>query len=181
MLQKNNRYKILGLFFEDPLPEGIGFQLREISRKVKIAPTSVKKYLNELENEKLIIKRKHRIQGYPIYYANRENDYFRFLKRLDVMQNIEECGLIDYIKDKCMPDVIILFGSASRGEDLKGSDLDLFVQSKEKKLELNKYEKYLSRKINIFFKDDFNKLSKELKNNVINGIILEGYLKVFLS
>lgn len=179
MLQKDNRYKILKLFFEDPLPKGIGFQLREISRRAKIAPTSVKKYLNELENEKLIIKGKHRIHGYPIYHANRNNDYFKFLKRLDIIQDIKELGLMDYIKDKCMPDVIVLFGSASKGEDVKDSDLDLFVQSKEKKLDLNKYEKYLYRKINIFFNDNLNKLSKELKNNIINGIILEGYLKVF--
>ena len=179
MLQKDNRYKILNLFFEDPIPKGIGFQLREISRRVKIAPTSVKKYLNELENEKLIIKRRHRIHEYPTYYANRDNDYFKFLKQLDTMQNIKESGLLDYIKDKCMPDVIVLFGSASRGEDLKDSDIDLFIQTKGKKLELNKYEEYLSRKINTFFNDNFNKLSEELKNNIINGIILDGYLKIF--
>lgn len=179
MLQKDNRYKILKLFFQDPLPKGIGFQLREISRKAEIAPTSVKKYLNELENEGLIIKKKHRIYEYPVYYANRENDYFKFLKKLDIIKDIKESGLLDYLNDKCMPDVIILFGSASKGEDIKESDIDLFIQSKEKKLQLSKYENYLSRKINIFFKDTFNKLSKELKNNIINGDILNGYLKVF--
>ena len=41
------------------------------------------------------------------------------------------------------------------------------------------FEKKLNRKINIFFSDNFNKLSKELRNNIINGIILKGYLKVF--
>jgi len=42
MLEKSNIYKILEVFFDNPLPEGIGFQLREISRNIKLAPKSVK-------------------------------------------------------------------------------------------------------------------------------------------
>jgi predicted nucleotidyltransferase len=179
MLQKTNRDKILRLFFEDPVPKGIGFQLREISRKCKIAPTSVKRYLNDLEKEKLIVKKKHRIHNYPVYYANRDSEYFKFLKKIDTMQNIKEIGLLQYLEAVCMPDTIILFGSASKGEDLMDSDIDIFLLCKEKKLSLEKYEKALKRKINVFFEKNFEKLSDELKNNIINGIILSGYLKVF--
>lgn len=179
MLQKDNRYRILRIFFEDPSPKGIGFQLREISRKVAIAPPSVKKYLTELKKEGLITKVKHRIYGYPVYYANRDNDNFKFLKRLDTLMKIKESGLLEYLSESCMPDVIILFGSSASGEDLKDSDVDLFVASKDEKLSLDKFEKYLNRKINILFSDSFNRMSKELKNNIINGIILKGYLKVF--
>ena len=179
MLYKDNRPKILGIFFEDPSPKGIGFQLREISRKVEVAPPSVKKYLNEFEKEKLIVKTKHRIHGYPVYYANRDNEDFKFLKRMDIVMKTKESGLIDYISESCMPDVVVLFGSASKGEDLKDSDIDLFILAKEEKLDLGKFEKILSRKINIFFSEDFSKISKELKNNVINGVIIKGYLKVF--
>src|SRR3990167_2231453 len=136
MLQKDNGSKVLRMFFEDPLPKGIGFQLREISRKVGVAPPSVKKYLNELEKEKLVIKTKHRIHGYPVYYANRDNEEFKFLKRINNIVEIKESGLIDYLSDNCMPDVIILFGSAAKGEDLKESDIDLFVLSDKEKINL---------------------------------------------
>jgi len=179
MLQNNNKYKVMGIFFDDPMPEGIGFQLREISRKAGIAPPSVKRYLNELEKEGIILKKKHRIHNYPVYYANRDNEEFRFLKKTDNLLKIRESGLLEYITDTCMPEVIILFGSASRGEDLKDSDIDLFVISKKEKINLDKFENRLNRKINIFFSKDLSRLSKELKNNVINGIILKGYLKVF--
>ena len=179
MLQKDNRYKILRIFFEDPLPEGIGFQLREISRKVAVAPPSVKKYLNELEKENLIIKAKHRIYGYPIYHANRDNENFKFFKKLDIIMQIKESGLLDFVSESCMPDAIILFGSASRGEDIKESDIDLFVLSDKERLTLEKFEKKMNRNFNIFFSANFGKLSKELKNNIINGVILKGYLKVF--
>ena len=178
MLKKGNIIKVLEVFFDNPLPEGIGFQLREISRKIKLAPKSVKLYLKELEKENLIIERKHRIHNYPVYYANRDNDYFKFLKRLNIIRRIKESGLLDYLDEKCMPEVIILFGSASRGEDVKDSDIDLFLQCKEKKMDLIKFEKELNRKINVFFEENFDKLSKELKQNVINGYKLNGFLRV---
>lgn len=179
MLQKDNRYKVLEVFFDNPIPKGIGFQLREISRKIKIAPPSVKKYLNELERENLIIKDNHRTQSYPVYTANRDNEYFKFLKKLDIIKKINDTELLNYIHENCMPDVIILFGSASRGEDIKESDIDLFLISDKENLNLDSFEKRLGRKINILFSNNFNKLSNELKNNIINGIILKGYLKVF--
>jgi len=179
MLQKDNRYRVLRLFFEDPLPEGIGFQLREISRRIKLAPPSVKRYLIELEKEKLVLKTKHRIYGYPVYYANRDSESFKFFKRLDAVINIKESGLLEYLSDKCMPGVIILFGSTARGEDLRESDVDIFLQCGKTELSLERYEKALKRKINPLFCKNFKKLSKELKNNLLNGIIIKGYLKAF--
>src|SRR3989338_9741137 len=147
MLQKDNRYKILRIFFDDPSPKGIGFQLREISRKVSIAPPSVKNYLTELKKEGLIAKVKYRIHGYPVYYANRDNDSFKFLKKLDTIMKIKESGLLEYLSETCMPDAIILFGSSASGEYLKDSDIDLFVASKDEKISLDKFEKHLNRKI----------------------------------
>lgn len=179
MLQKDNRYKVLSLFFDDPLPKEIGFQLREISRKINVAAPSVKKYLNDLEKEDLILKKRHRIHDYPIYYANRDNENFKFLKKLNTLTLINESGLLGYIYETCVPEVIILFGSASLGEDTKESDLDIFILAPEKKLNLEKFEKKLNRKINPFFSENFNKLSNEFKNNITNGVKLKGYLKVF--
>ena len=177
MLAKDNRSKVLKIFFDDPLPKG--FQLREISRNISLAPKSVKKYLDELEKANLIVKEKHRIHKYPIYHANRDNEYFKFLKKLDIIKEIKESGLLDFLEENCLPNVISLFGSASKGEDIKDSDIDLFLMCKEMKLDLKKFEAKLSRGINIFFSNNFNKLSQELKNNILNGVILKGYLKVF--
>ena len=92
---------------------------------------------------------------------------------------MHDTGLIEHIDNSCFPKVIILFGSASMGEDTENSDIDIYVNSKAKKLNLEKYEKALKRKVNILFEEDFNKINKELKNNIINGTIMEGYLEVF--
>ncbi len=178
MWKNYNKYRVLKVFFDNPLPRGIGFQLREISRRIKLAPKSVGIYLKELGKEGLILKEKHGVLGYPVYYANRDSELFRLYKKLDLISSMNEIGLLDYLSETLMPDCIILFGSASKGEDMKDSDIDLFIQSKEKKVKLDKFEKKLDRKINIFYCEKFEDLSKELKNNIINGIIVKGYLRV---
>lgn len=179
MLQKYNKWKVLKVFFENPNPEGAGFQLREIGRITNLATTSVKRYLNELVNEKLVIKSRHRTHAYPVYLTNMDSEKFRFLKKIDTIMTLKDSGLIEYLDNKCMPDVIILFGSASRGEDTIESGIDLYLLCKERKLDIQEFEKKTKRKISLLFSEDFNKLSSELKNNILNGTILKGYLKVF--
>lgn len=174
MLQKYSRYKILQEFFDSPRKD---FQMRELSRRTKIAQPSVINHLKALAKEKLIVKEKKGI--YPAFKADRDNELFRLYKKLDIIQRIYSSGLINYIYDSCMPNAIILFGSAAKGEDIEESDIDLFVQAKEKKLVLSKYEKTLNRSIVLFFEENFSRLSNELKNNILNGTVLRGYIKVF--
>ena len=174
MIQKYNRYKILQEFFDSPRRD---FHIREICRLTKISQPSVIQHLKELLQENLILKEKKSL--YPTFKANRENKLFKINKKFNIILRLKKTGLIDYIYDSCLPNSIILFGSASKGEDIEESDIDLFVQSKEKKLKLEKYEKLLKRKINLFFQENFNKLNNELKNNILNGLPIKGYLKVF--
>lgn len=174
MLHKENRAKIMELFFDFPREQ---FQLREISRKTKIAATSVKNYLDEFIKAGLILKIDKGI--YPSFKSNRDNEEFRFYKKLNLLERLNESKLLEFLWEKCLPASIILFGSASIGEDIESSDIDLFIQTKETKLELKNFEKKFNRKINVFFEPDFSKISRELKNNILNGIILRGYVKAF--
>ena len=174
MLQNYNRYKILQEFFDFPTH---GFLIRELSRRTKIAQPSVINHLKALLKENLVLKKE--AKPYPIFIANRENEVFKILKVFNLILRIKTSGLLDYMYEKVFPDVIILFGSASKGEDIETSDVDLFLQAKEKKLDLTRYEKIFNRKISLFFKEDFLKLNNELKNNILNGIVLKGYIKVF--
>ncbi len=178
MLQNYSKWKVLRIFFENPaIKEGFG--LREISKEISLAHTSVKKYLLELIKEGLILQKKTRAQKLPVYIANRGSELFKQYKKIDTLDKIYSSGIIQKIEEMCLPDSIILFGSATRGEDVGGSDIDIYVQSKEHKIKLEKYEKFLKRKINLFFEPNFTKLSSELKNNLLNGIVLHGYIKVF--
>ena len=93
------------------------------------------------------------------------------------MSILSESGLIEYLEEKLFPKVIVLFGSYRKGEDMIDSDIDLFVECKKEELNLSLFEKKLKRKIQLHFKEDFNSFPKELKNNIINGIVLYGFLE----
>ena len=174
MIQKYSRYTILQEFFDSPTKS---FHMREISRNTKITQPSASIHLKALLHEKLILKEDKGL--YPTYRANRDYELFKIYKKLNILLRIQQANLLDYISNACSPRAIILFGSASLGEDIETSDLDLFIRSEKAELSLEKYEKILKRKINPFFEEKFNRLSNELKNNILNGIILKGYIKVY--
>ena len=174
MIQKYSRYKILQVFFDFPRKN---FQIRELVRIVGISQPSVTNHIAELVKEGFVLKREEGI--YPSYVANREFDKFKLYKKTNIIHRIYSSGLLDFIYDSCVPSSVVLFGSCAKGEDIEESDVDIFVQASGKKLDLVKYEKILKRDINIFFEPDFSKLNKELKNNILNGCLLKGYLKVF--
>ena len=88
-------------------------------------------------------------------------------------------GLIDYLWDKLSPEAIILYGSYSKGESIENSDVDLFILGKDKNIELANFEKKLNKRIHILFKESIKEIPNELKNNILNGVILKGYIKVF--
>jgi predicted nucleotidyltransferase len=174
MLQKYSRYRILQEFFDFPRKS---FQMREISRRVKLAQPSVVNHLKVLQKDGLIVK----VEGgiYPAFKANRENEDFKLLKEQNLVWRIHRCKLISLLDEKLKPNCIVLFGSASRGEDTETSDIDIFVQAEEEELGLERYEKMLNRKLKLFFEPKLGTLSKELLNNITNGEVLYGYLKIF--
>lgn len=168
------------VFFDDPVPKE-GFTIRWISKQLELAPTSVKLHLDKLSREGIpgypLVTRSRGI-SYPVYWSNRNSELFRFYKKMDMLFRLEESGALEHISEQCSPDNIVLFGSASRGEDVKGSDVDLFVESDEKKMNMEKYEAVLKRNISTHFSTSINRFPKELRNNIINGIVMRGYLKV---
>ncbi len=173
MLQNYTRYRILQEFFDSPRKS---FQIREISRIVKLAHPSVIKHLQVLEKMGFILKEKKGV--YPAFKANRDSEDFKLLKKQNIVWRIHQCGLLGLLEEKFLPDCIVLFGSCARGEDNEESDIDLFVQAKEEDIKFEKFEKLLKRKINILFEPKLKNLSKELLNNIINGQVVYGYLKV---
>ncbi|MDP2925015.1 MAG: nucleotidyltransferase domain-containing protein [Nanoarchaeota archaeon] len=174
MLEKYNRYKLLKLFLDSPTDS---FRLREIARLTKISPPSVMNYLKEFEKEGLINKQTKR--GVPFYTSLRDNPKFILYKKISIVFELNQCGLISYIWDKLSPQAIVLYGSFAKGESIENSDIDLFILGKNKNLELVDFDKKLNKKIHLLFKESLKEIPNELKNNILNGIILKGYIKIF--
>ena len=174
MLEKYNRYKLLKLFLDSPTDS---FRLREIARLTNISPPSVMNYLKELENEGLINRQIKRT--IPFYMASRDNPEFILYKKIGIVFELNKSGLIDYLWDKLAPKSIVLYGSFAKGESIENSDVDLFILGKEKIVDVANFEKKLNKKVHLLFKEYLKEIPDELKNNILNGIILKGYIKVF--
>ena len=172
MYQGFNRYKILGLFFDRPNHK---FQLREIERETKISLPSVRNHVQDLLKKEFLEEVN---EGVYKGYTLAENQKTRTYKRNDLLARLEETGILDEIEEKTQPNCIVLYGSAVEGRDDDRGDIDLYIQATQKKINTKKHEEKLKRKISLLFEPKPTKLSKELLNNLANGITLRGYLKV---
>lgn len=178
MLQKSSMLRTLEIFFREPTHE---HYLMDISRRIKLAHTSVKNNLTMLVKLNLISELIDKKGGrkFPVYKSNNQNRAFIKYKQVYNLNSILESGIIEFIEEKLTPKSLILFGSYRRGEDDEASDIDLFVECKKKEIEIIKYQQKLGRKVELHFSENFSLLPKELKNNIANGIVLIGFLEVF--
>lgn len=174
MIQKCSIWRVFAVFAERPQKS---FHVRELSKQISLSPTSVNIHLKKLEKAMLIVRETEGL--YDSYKADFNNESFRFYKRIHNVVRLRESGLIEELENKLFPTAIVLFGSYMKGEDIETSDIDLFLLAEEKNISLEKYERALGRRIQIFFSADIKKLPRELKNNILNGIVIYGYLKVF--
>lgn len=176
MLQKSSMDKTVEVFFANPTKK---HYLMGISRTIRLAHTSVKKNLDKLIKLGLIMEsvEKKGSRKFPLYRANLDNKLFKKYKTIYNISAILESKFIEFIEEKLMPKSIVLFGSFQRGEDIEKSDIDLFIECKKEELDIASFEKKLGRKIELHFNENFNSYSKELKNNIINGIVLSGFLE----
>ena len=178
MLQKCSVLNVAGVFFKEPTKD---HYLLEISKKADLSHTSTKTHLQTLIKLSLIKEsvEKKGDRKFPIFRAEIQNKNYKTYKKIFNLLELHNSKLVDFLQDSLMPKCIVLFGSYRRGEDVEDSDIDLFMESKEEKVELSKFTKLLNRNIQLHFKDDFKKYPKELKNNIINGVVLQGYLEAF--
>lgn len=167
MIQKCSVIRVMEVFFKEPMQ--VHF-IREISKKINLAPTSVRNNIRELVKNRLLLEKK--AKPFDGFIANRENQEFKDYKQLFNLYSIR--GLKEEISSKLGPRAIILFGSYLRGEDIESSDIDLLVVSKIKEINLKKFETILERRIHLTFVEGLEKLEKEMRENVKNGWVIYG-------
>jgi predicted nucleotidyltransferase len=150
------------------------FNARALALALNVSQPAISKALPKLKKEDLITVTKGKRFSIAL---NRENPLVIRLKRVDNLKQLYEISFVKHlISVYNHPKAIILFGSFSKGEDIEKSDIDIaIITSKKISLDLEDYEKKLKRAINIH-EVDLNKVSKEFKNSLYNGIVLEGSL-----
>jgi|SRR3989338_2167172 len=172
----NIKEKIKEYFFMNPTAK---LRVRQIEREMKLPLPSVIRYCKELEKDGIL--RKEPVSGIFTYSADRASKKFLIAKRLFNIWRIFESGLVDYMIKEYFNPVIVLFGSYSKGEDIEDSDIDLYIETpKKQNFSLQKFEKILNRKIQVFNYRNIKEVSNpHLSNNIINGITLNNFLEAF--
>jgi predicted nucleotidyltransferase len=134
------------------------------------------KYLKELTRKK-IIKKYHKKGKFPHFEANRLSRTYRYEKSHALITKILQSGLIEEL-EKLKPKTITIFGSAKKGTYHKKSDIDIFIQTTPKKINLTNYEHKLKHKINLLFEENLKNLTPGLLENIYNGETISGKLEV---
>lgn len=176
MTVKNIKDKIKEYFFVNPT---VKFRVRQIERELKLPLPSAIRYAKELEKEGIL--KNEKIAGVVLFSADRASKAFLLEKRLFNIKSIYVSGLIEYLVNEYSNPIILVFGSYAKGEDIEDSDIDLYIQTSSKKdMSLEKFERILKRKIQVFVYPNINKANNpHLSNNIINGITLNNFLEVF--
>lgn len=159
---------------------GESLNQRTIAHYLKVSPTAVSKSLKNLKKEGIInIENYIGSKNVLSIELNRDLQKNISLKRIENLKIIYDSLLIDSLIDFFPGSTIILFGSYSRGEDITSSDIDIaIIGSKEKKISLEKFEKIFQRKININFYNSLKEININLRNNILNGIVLAGGIEI---
>ncbi|MDP2906654.1 MAG: nucleotidyltransferase domain-containing protein [Nanoarchaeota archaeon] len=165
----------LKMFFEEPTKE---FNVREVSRFLKIAPATASKELKRLAKKGLLKEKKERI--YNFYSSNLDDELYKDMKVFYNIRKIKDSKLIEELNKFYLKPTVVFFGSGAFGLDTKDSDFDLLIISEKKQefLELKKFEGKINRRIQLFLVKDVKDLKNpHLINNILNGIILQGGIK----
>lgn len=176
MKTKSIKHLIKEYFFENPTEK---LRVRQIERVLKVPLPSVIRYTKELEKEEIL--KINETAGVKFFTADRLSKKFLVEKTLFNIKSLSSSGLLSYLIENYSNPTIVVFGSYSKGEDIEKSDIDIYIETSSKKnISLEKFEKILHRRIQLFIHSDIKKISNPmLSNNIINGIILNGFLEVF--
>lgn len=157
---------LLEFFYENPASK---LTVRKLAAETKINRSTIQYQLKQLKEEGLVSKDNKWIDS----WQNR-------LQKINYyIEKFARSGLIDYLEEKLAASTIILFGSFRKGEAVKDSDIDIFVEcAREKEVNLGEFEKKLGHKIQVFTKPKITLLPAHLLNNVVNGIKLKGYFTI---
>ncbi len=167
----------LTMFFEDNYAK---INIRRYSRFMKISPPTASKLLKKYEEENLLESSKY--ERYIFFNAKRDSKDFIDLSRIYWRNKLKELSSFLISKSTSEP-TIVLFGSLSKAEVKKDSDVDLAVislnnlLSQLKDTELSIFERNIGRKVEIFSFKSLEEASKlPIWKAILNGYILSGRL-----
>jgi predicted nucleotidyltransferase len=176
MYQDLIQLRVLSLFMDSPYEK---YYLREAARLLNMSPMTVKRSLDFLLKNKLVVKEvsKNRI----LYSANMQNPAFRHIKISRSLSMLLQKDVVEFIKKK-VPGVsaIILYGSYAKGEETRDSDVDMLVLAPVKKDISDVISEIIGKDVNVsvFSPAEWSRQAKTNRafylDVITEGIILYG-------
>jgi len=158
---------------------GVPLNQRRLANVLGVSPPAIMKALPILKDKGLVAIQQDKESKRWAIEMNSDSHIAMQMKMVDNLRQVYESRLADFLEEELAGATIILFGSYSRGEDTQLSDIDIAViEHKYKVLNLNKYEKLLSRTVNVNFYESWSGINKHLRNNILSGILLHGGIEI---
>ena len=154
------------------------WHFKDIMDKTKISKPQLSQWLKKFEDEG-IIKRVKQKGKMPYYVHDFNNPRFHIRKRLFAQEKLASSGLLEHLASLPKAKVVILFGSFSRWDWYKDSDIDVFIYGSDDDLEQGKYELKLHREIQVHAaknKHDLKRIDKMIPY-IIAGDFIKGSME----
>jgi predicted nucleotidyltransferase len=155
--------------------------IRELAKKLSTNPMTILRRVKELQFENVLdFEQKGKNKVYFLKRNPEANTYALMAEQYALLRTLEKYpelrAIIENIKKHKEIEIAILFGSYAKGTATKDSDIDVYVETKDKRVkkELEFLDTRLSIKIGSFERE--SKLIKEIEKN---HIILKGAEKYY--
>ncbi|MBI4141382.1 nucleotidyltransferase domain-containing protein [Candidatus Woesearchaeota archaeon] len=168
--------KVLELFYNESSKH---WHFEQVLNAAKVSRSNASKWLAKLIKEGLIT---HFIPKgkMPYYRGNVDSPAYQTRKKIYALNKLQESGFLNHLATLSGAKTIFLFGSFSRWDWYKESDIDLFIYGDDNALDVATYETKLKREIQVFTANDKNDLrlfSYGLIKNIINGYRIKGRIE----
>jgi len=170
---RSKEERMLKLFFENPTKE---WHFEEILKAAGLARSKADAWLKRFVKEGLILKIKEKGKM-PHYISNYESPAYKNRKKLFALGKLYDSGLLDHLSSLDKAKAVILFGSITRSDWYKDSDIDLFIYGDPEGLKIASYEQKLGRDVQLFIcrsKKDLQAMGEGLIRNIIKGNLVKG-------
>ncbi|MDI6737642.1 MAG: nucleotidyltransferase domain-containing protein [Nanoarchaeota archaeon] len=154
------------LFFSESLRR---WHFEDIVKESGMSRGRVNYFLRQLLRENFIKRVKSRGRM-PFYQASRESPGFRTEKRVYGLMLLEQSGLLRHISGNSDIKTAIIFGSFSRGDWNKSSDIDLFIYGDDANFDKAGFEKKTSREIQLFSFKSAREMKRQLDFSLLPNI-----------
>ncbi|MBU2637972.1 MAG: nucleotidyltransferase domain-containing protein [Nanoarchaeota archaeon] len=158
--------RIKPLFFNETMRR---WHFEDIVKASGLSRGRANYFLRQTLKERLIYRVKPRGRM-PYYIASRDSPKFRAEKRMYGLSLLGQSGLFEGISADSGIKTAIIFGSFSRGDWNKSSDIDVFIYGDDRNFNKAEFERKTKREIQLFSFKDAGEMKKQLDPGLLPNI-----------